>query len=331
MVLVTRPRPGADATAARIAAMGLIPVVAPLLEIQTTRVRLPPASGVAAVLLASGNAIAALPPAFRSRPVLAVGAATARRAQAAGFKDTVSADGDAAALVALVRSRFSPADGTLLLAAGKAQSLTLAGSLRMWGYRVERRVVYAAMPVPALPEAAIGLLRGLVSAAVTRHGLAGAGLGAADDGEEPGATGVRYCPTSPGGTAPDGPVEPGHDERAGHDEGAGRDEAPGRDSEGTGRDSARAGRKKAEPGGDTAWTGQREHRPPSSCAVLFFSAETARCFMRLVRAAGLENALPHCEAVTIGRPAAMALTEGGWSRVRVARRPNQDEMLALLR
>ena len=293
--------------------MGLIPVVAPLLEIQATRVRLPPASGVAAVLLASGNAIAALPLAFRSRPVLAVGAATARRAQAAGFKDTASADGDAAALVALVRSRFSPADGTLLLAAGKGQSLTLAGSLRMWGYQVERRVVYAAMPVPALPEAAVGLLLGLIAAPPTRRGGAELGVGASDDVAEPGAAGAGSCPRSPGGAAPDGPVEPGHDEG------------------GTGHDAPRTG-------GDGAWTGRdapraghRANQMPSSCVVLFFSTETARCFMRLVRAAGLENALPHCEAVTIGRPAAMALETGGWSRVRVARRPNQDEMLALLR
>ena len=194
----------------------------------------------------------------------------------------------------------------MLLAAGKGQSLTLAGSLRMWGYRVERRVVYAAMPVPVLPEAAVRLLLGLVAAPATRRDLAGLG-GASADVAEPGAAGAGSCPRSPDGAAPGDPVEPGHDEVAW-----------------TGRDEPRTGHDQAE-------TGHRENHMPSSCAVLFFSSETAHCFMRLVRAAGLENALPHCEAVTIGRPAAMALETGGWSRVRVARRPNQDEMLALLR
>ncbi len=235
LVLITRPPPGAATTARKVAEMGLTPVVAPVMAIQPAQARLPPASKLAAVLLASGNAIAALPRAYRSLPVLAVGAATAERARAAGFAKAESADGDARALMALVRSRFSPADGTLLLAAGQGQSQSLAGFLAFAGYTVERRVVYAALPVPVLPEAAAELLRGLVPS------------------------------------------------------------------------------------------------PSPGCVVLFFSADTARVFMRLVRAAGLEHALPHCEAVTIGHPAAMALEGGGWARVRVAQRPNQEEMLALLR
>ena len=65
--------------------------------------------------------------------------------------------------------------------------------------------------------------------------------------------------------------------------------------------------------------------------VMFFSAETARQFLILVRAAGLLDRLRDREAITIGRQAAMALEEAPWSRVRVASHPTQDEMLALLR
>lgn len=68
--------------------------------------------------------------------------------------------------------------------------------------------------------------------------------------------------------------------------------------------------------------------------ALFFSAETARQFVRLVNAAGSAAALPaslqHVDAVAIGNPAAVALESLPWRRVRVAARPNQDEMLALL-
>jgi uroporphyrinogen-III synthase len=66
-------------------------------------------------------------------------------------------------------------------------------------------------------------------------------------------------------------------------------------------------------------------------AVLFFSAETARHFVRLVRGAGLVPALGTVDAISIGQPAAVALGAVSWRDIRVAARPNQDEMLALLR
>jgi len=66
-------------------------------------------------------------------------------------------------------------------------------------------------------------------------------------------------------------------------------------------------------------------------AVLFFSAETARQFIRLVRRAGLAAALGDVDAISIGQPAAVALEAVSWRDIRVAARPNQDEMLALLR
>jgi len=68
-----------------------------------------------------------------------------------------------------------------------------------------------------------------------------------------------------------------------------------------------------------------------SLAVLFFSAETARCFVRLVRAAGLADTLRGCHAITIGARSGMALKGLRWARVSVAGKPTQDEMLALLR
>jgi len=64
--------------------------------------------------------------------------------------------------------------------------------------------------------------------------------------------------------------------------------------------------------------------------ALFFSAETVRHFVRLVRAAHLAGSLQDVDAVAIGRSAGVALEALPWRRVRVAARPNQDEMLALL-
>jgi uroporphyrinogen-III synthase len=227
-VLITRPEPGASETAARIAALGLIPIVAPLLEIEPVLVHAPP-ERLAAVLLASGNAVDALSALGRSLPVLTVGNATERRAREAGFTDVTSADGDAVALAALVRARLRPSDGTLLLAAGRGQSLALAAELRASGYRVARRVGYAATAVSCLPEPA-----------------------------------------------------------------------------------------------------KRALLDRRTRTVLLFSAETARHFVRLVRKADLLGALANCEAITIGPQAAMALRDVPWARIRVAAKPTQDDMLALL-
>jgi uroporphyrinogen-III synthase len=66
-------------------------------------------------------------------------------------------------------------------------------------------------------------------------------------------------------------------------------------------------------------------------AVLFFSAETARAFVTLVGAAGLASRVADVEALAIGRPACVALEALPWRAIRVAARPTQDEMLALLR
>jgi uroporphyrinogen-III synthase len=66
-------------------------------------------------------------------------------------------------------------------------------------------------------------------------------------------------------------------------------------------------------------------------AAVFFSAETARVFVTLVGAAGLASRVADVAALAIGRPAGMALEALPWRAIRVAARPTQDEMLALLR
>jgi uroporphyrinogen-III synthase len=66
-------------------------------------------------------------------------------------------------------------------------------------------------------------------------------------------------------------------------------------------------------------------------AALFFSAETARSFVRAVQAAaGLADAMRGSEAMAIGAPAGVALQALPWRRVSVAAQPTQDALLALL-
>jgi len=229
-VLITRPEPGASETAARVAALGFQPVVAPFLAVRALRPRLPPPQRLQAVLATSGNAMAALPASHRHLRLLAVGDATASRARAAGFASVESADGDATALAALAARTCQANAAPLLLLSGRGQGAALAAALRSRGFRVMRRVVYEVVPVPVLPAAA-------------RACLAASGLHAA----------------------------------------------------------------------------------------LFFSAETARHAVRLLRRARLQEAVCDVEALAIGQQAAVALQALPWRRIRVAARPNQDAMLALLR
>lgn len=164
-ILITRPQPGASETAIRVKALGMIPVVAPVLSIVTKETRAPDA--VAAILVTSRNAIEACLPSFRSRPLFAVGTATANQAIQAGFTRVFNADGDASGLVDLVVRTLSPADGTLFLPTAQGQGTELAASLRLRGFRVIRRIAYKAAGVPVLPEAAVSaLLQRQVAAAM---------------------------------------------------------------------------------------------------------------------------------------------------------------------
>jgi uroporphyrinogen-III synthase len=229
-VLITRPEPSASETAARVASLGFSPILAPVIRIAPVPASLPASASLAAVLVASRNAVDALPQAYRATRLYCVGDATAEHARAAGFSQVLSAAGDAEDLAALVVRQQNPKDGTVLLASGHLQGNALAGTLRRAGYRVARRVIYAAVPARDLAPAAAAALRA--------------------------------------------------------------------DQVG---------------------------------AVLFFSAETARQFVRLANRASLVETVASVAAISIGRPAAVALEALPWRDIRVAARPTQDEMLALLR
>ena len=146
-VLITRPEPGAAETARAVAELGWDPVLAPALTLAALTFKPPPSCQ--ALVITSRAAARALPPA--ALPVIAVGEATATEARARGFADVEAATGDAAALAALISATRRPEDGALCLAVGEGYALDLAAALRAKGFRVIRRVVYAARPSAGLP------------------------------------------------------------------------------------------------------------------------------------------------------------------------------------
>ena len=160
-VLITRPQPGATETAVRVAAMGLQPIVSPVLTIAQRTIDAPP--GIAAIVVTSRNALASCPVSIRGRPVFAVGPATAALAAEFGYTNILNADGDAKALASLVAASLSPADGALLLPTAEGQGQELTALLRARGFRVVRRVAYRTLGASHLSESAIAALsqRGL--------------------------------------------------------------------------------------------------------------------------------------------------------------------------
>ncbi len=153
-MLVTRPEPGAEETGRRLAALGWVPVLAPALSLAPRPLAAP--AGVQALLLTSRAAARAVRPGTlpAGLPVLAVGEATAAEARHSGFVKIEAAAGDAVALAQLAAARLDPAAGPLLLAVGEGYGLEVALALRQRGFRVQRRVAYAAAPAPVLPDPA---------------------------------------------------------------------------------------------------------------------------------------------------------------------------------
>ena len=89
-ILVLRPQPGADETAARARALGLEPVVAPLFAVRPLAWTPPDPGAFDAVMLTSASAArqgAEGLAGFKALPCYAVGEATAAAAEEAGFTD----------------------------------------------------------------------------------------------------------------------------------------------------------------------------------------------------------------------------------------------------
>ena len=106
-VLVTRPRPDAERTAARLAALGHEPIVVPLQDILPLPDAGVPAT-VDAVAVTSANALRQAAPALvrmlAAKPCFAVGRQTASVARDCGFGDVREGPGEAAGLAGFVGS-----------------------------------------------------------------------------------------------------------------------------------------------------------------------------------------------------------------------------------
>ncbi|WP_246659628.1 uroporphyrinogen-III synthase [Ancylobacter moscoviensis] len=157
-VLVTRPRPDAEATAARLAAAGHQAIVDPMLAVEPIPDARLPEGRFDAVALTSVNGarllgarlLEARPErtALAGLPLYAVGRRTAAAAPG-GFADVHVAGGDGVSLAALLRAEL-PRGARLLYVAGEDRAIDLGAALAGDGISTELFVIYRAVPAAGL-------------------------------------------------------------------------------------------------------------------------------------------------------------------------------------
>ncbi len=162
-VLVTRPHPDDETTAASLRARGFEVLRAPMLRFEPVAFHEDMNARYSAVIVTSANALRGIEPHLKGHrmlelPLFAVGEHTAAAARRAGFTHVVSANGDAANLRDLVLASLKAKElkkaSTLLYLAGAEFARDLASELEESGFRVVTQTTYKMIAVTSLPREA---------------------------------------------------------------------------------------------------------------------------------------------------------------------------------
>src|SRR3984885_3576573 len=159
-VLVTRPHPDDDSTAASLRARGFEVLLAPMLRFEPVAFD-DEDLRYGAVIVTSANALRGIEPQLKGSkllklPLFAVGEHTAAAAREARFETVISAKGDAASLrdivLASVKAKTLKKASPLLYLAGADLARDLAGELGERGFTVVTQTTYRMVPLSALPR-----------------------------------------------------------------------------------------------------------------------------------------------------------------------------------
>jgi uroporphyrinogen-III synthase len=148
-LLILRPEPGASATAARAAELGLTAIVRPMFRIAPRTWDTPDPAQFDALVLTSANAVRHAEPAlarYAHLPIFVVGSATAKAAREAGLADITVDTHNASHLFRTIEKQ------------GRTRPLHLAGEDRTpypdLPFEITTRIVYASEVIDIeLPEA----------------------------------------------------------------------------------------------------------------------------------------------------------------------------------
>jgi uroporphyrinogen-III synthase len=160
-VLVTRPHPDDEATAATLRAKGFAVLLAPMLRFEPVAFHDDIDTRYGAVIVTSANALRGIEAQLAGSrllklPLFAVGTRTASVAHRVGFENVIPADGDAASLrdfvVASAKAKELKKASPLLYLAGADLARDLAGELGERGFSVVTQTTYRMAPVSSLPR-----------------------------------------------------------------------------------------------------------------------------------------------------------------------------------
>jgi len=158
-VLVTRPQPDDEATAAALRARGFAVLTAPMLRFEPVAFRDDEDARYGAIIVTSANALRGLTPHLAASrllklPLFAVGERTAAAARGVGFENVIAADGDATTLrdlvLAGVKAKELKKTSPLLYLAGADLARDLSGELGERGFTVVTQTTYRMVPTPRL-------------------------------------------------------------------------------------------------------------------------------------------------------------------------------------
>jgi uroporphyrinogen-III synthase len=166
-VVITRPQPDGERTAASLRARGHDVLVAPLMRVEPVAADLGGRWG--AIIVTSANAPNAIADnrarnALYVLPLFAVGQRSAEAARLAGFTDVTSAGGDVHDLLRTLVARQADANAPLLYLAGEDRAADLLVELSTRGIAAEMRIVYRAVTAPFPPTLVEALEAGEVDA-----------------------------------------------------------------------------------------------------------------------------------------------------------------------
>lgn len=188
-LLVTRPEPDSQRTAAALRERGHHVSIAPLLRIEGIAADIGngPWDGLVVTSANSCRAVASHPRIAElvHRPMFAVGRHSADAARTAGFLNVTTSDGDVDDLAQLLAARFKARDRRLLYFAGEDRTADLAAGLAEHGISVKTVIIYRAVkalefPSPVRQALSAGEIDGVLHfSRRTTESYLGAAVGAA--------------------------------------------------------------------------------------------------------------------------------------------------------
>jgi uroporphyrinogen-III synthase len=160
-ILVTRPLPDGDTTAAALSAKGFEALVAPMLRFEPAAFHDDGDMPYGAIIATSANALRAIQSQLQGSrllklPLFAVGEHTAQAARQAGFTKVISAQSDATGLrervLESVKAKALKKSSPLLYFAGADLARDLPGELGERGFTVVTQTTYRMIATPRLPH-----------------------------------------------------------------------------------------------------------------------------------------------------------------------------------